>query len=81
MNLRGFPRLLRDNQRCGYNYRDLRIWNEYGVRVRVRVRVTETYRQSVRLGAEPLEAHDQKCYGGLNPYGHTPYITSSLVRE
>jgi hypothetical protein len=43
----------------------------------------EIYRQSVHLSAEPLEAHYQRFGGGggLNPYSHTPYITSSLVKE
>jgi hypothetical protein len=52
------------------------------IRVRVRVRVTlrlAVYRQSVRLGAKPLETHDQRFFFQLNPCGHTPYVTSSLT--
>jgi hypothetical protein len=38
------------------------------------------YRQSVRLGAEPLETHGQNFFSQLNTCGHSPYITSSLMR-
>jgi hypothetical protein len=50
---------------------------------RVRVRVTlplAVYRQSVRLGAEPLETHGQSCFSQLNTCGHSLYIISSLTR-
>jgi hypothetical protein len=53
------------------------------VRVRVRVRVTlrlAVYRQSVGLGAEPLETHGQNFFFQLNTCGHSPYVTSSLTR-
>jgi hypothetical protein len=52
-------------------------------RARVRVRVTlrlAVYRQSVRLGAEPLETHGTEFFSQLNNCGHSPYITSSLRR-
>jgi hypothetical protein len=52
--------------------------------VRVRVRVTlrlAFYRQSVRLGADPLETHGQNfIFSQLNTCGHSPYITYSLTR-
>jgi hypothetical protein len=53
------------------------------VRARVRVRVTirlAIYRQSVRLGAEPLETHDQIFFSQLNTCGHSPYLTFSPTR-
>jgi hypothetical protein len=52
-------------------------------RVRVRVRVTlrlAVYRQSVRLGTEPLETHGQNLFSQLNTCCHSPYITSSRKR-
>jgi hypothetical protein len=54
-------------------------------RVRVRVRVTlrlAVYRQSVRLGTEPLETNGQNFFPQLNTCAHSPYtsITSSLTR-
>jgi hypothetical protein len=36
------------------------------------------YRQSVHLGAKPLETHDH--FFQLNICGHSPYVTSSLTR-
>jgi hypothetical protein len=54
-----------------------------GTNFRVRVRVTlrlVVYRQSVRLGAEPLETHGQN-FSQLNSCGHSPYITSSLMKR
>jgi hypothetical protein len=51
--------------------------------VRVRVRVTlrlAVYRQSVRLGAKPLETHSQIFVFQLNTCGHNPYVTSSDER-
>jgi hypothetical protein len=36
------------------------------------------YSQSVRLDAEPLEAHGQNLFSQINTYGHSPYITFSL---
>jgi hypothetical protein len=53
------------------------------IRVRIRVRVTlllAAYRRSVRLGAEPLETHDQNSFSQMNTCGHSPYIPSSLTR-
>jgi hypothetical protein len=52
--------------------------------VRARVRVTlrlAVYRLSLRLGAKPLEDHDQRFFLQLSPCGHSPYITSSLTRR
>jgi hypothetical protein len=54
--------------------------------VRVKARVTlrlAVYRQSVGLGAKPLEAHDQSLifFIQLNPYGKSPCVTSSLTRR
>jgi hypothetical protein len=52
------------------------------LRVRVRVRVIlrlAAYRQSVRLGAKPLETNGQICFQ-LNTRGHSRYVTSSLTR-
>jgi hypothetical protein len=40
----------------------------------------ENYRQPVRFRANPLEAHGQ-IFFKLNPYGHSPYVTSSLTRR
>jgi hypothetical protein len=49
-----------------------------------RVRVTlwiVVYRQSVRLGTETLVDHYQRFFlFQLNPCGHSPYVTSSLMR-
>jgi hypothetical protein len=50
--------------------------------IRIKVRVTlrlAVYRQSVRLGDKPLEAHDQHFFQ-LNTCCHIPYVTSSLTR-
>jgi hypothetical protein len=59
------------------------IWdNRDRVRVRVRVRVTlrlAVYRQSIRLGVEPLETY-VRLFSQLNTCRHSPYITSSLTR-
>jgi hypothetical protein len=49
-----------------------------GVRVRVTLRLA-VYRQSVPLGAKPLETHGTEFFQ-LNPCGHSPYVTSSLTR-
>jgi hypothetical protein len=38
------------------------------------------YCQSVRLGARPLENHDQIIFQ-LNSCGNSPYVTSSLTRR
>jgi hypothetical protein len=49
---------------------------------RVRVRITlrlAVYRQSVRLGAKPLETHDQYFFQ-LKPCSHSPYVTFSVTR-
>jgi hypothetical protein len=48
------------------------------VRIKVTLRFA-VYRQSVRLGAEPLETHGQNFFQ-FNTCGHNPYITSSLKR-
>jgi hypothetical protein len=45
-------------------------------RVRVTLRLA-VYRESVRLGAKPLETHDQRFFFG----GNSPYVTSSLTRK
>jgi hypothetical protein len=34
----------------------------------------------VRLGAKPLETHDQSNFFQLNPCGHSPYVTSLTRR-
>jgi hypothetical protein len=49
------------------------------VRLRVALRLA-VYRQSVSLGAEPLETHGQNFFPQLNTCGHSPYITFSLMR-
>jgi hypothetical protein len=52
------------------------------VRVRVRVRVIlrlVVYRQSARLDDRPLGTH-YKNFFKLNPWGHSPNVTSSLTR-
>jgi hypothetical protein len=38
------------------------------------------YCQSVCLGNEPLETHDQNFIFQLNTCGYSPYVTSSLTR-
>jgi hypothetical protein len=38
------------------------------------------YRQSVCLGARPLETHDHRFIFQLNSCGNSPYVTSSLTR-
>jgi hypothetical protein len=38
------------------------------------------YRQTIRLGAKPLEDHDQRFFLQLNTCGYNPYVTSSLRR-
>jgi hypothetical protein len=50
----------------------------------IKVKVTlplAVYRQSVRLGASPLEAHDQRFSFQPNSCGNSPYVTSSLMRR
>jgi hypothetical protein len=47
------------------------------VRVTLRLAV---YRQSVRLGAKPLETHGQMIFQ-LNTCGHSPYATSALTED
>jgi hypothetical protein len=57
---------------------------EVGLGTCVRVRVTlrlAVYRQRVRLGAKPLEDHDQRYFWHLDPCGHSPYVTFSLTRR
>jgi hypothetical protein len=54
---------------------------EARISVRVTLRLV-VYRQSVRLGAKPLEAHDQRyIFWQLNPCGRSPYVTSSSLRR
>jgi hypothetical protein len=48
-------------------------------RVRVTLRLA-VYHQSVCLGDKPLETHDQQLFFQHNTYGHSPYVTSSLMR-
>jgi hypothetical protein len=53
-------------------------------KVKVKVKVTlrlVVYRQSVCLGVEPLETHDQRFFPQLNPCGISPYVTSSMTRR
>jgi hypothetical protein len=47
-------------------------------KVRVTLRLA-VYRQSVRLGAKPLETHGLHFFQ-LNTCSHSPYVTSSLTR-
>jgi hypothetical protein len=52
-------------------------------RERKRVRFTlklAVYRQSVRLGDNPLETHNQNFIFQLKTCGYSPYVTSSLMR-
>jgi hypothetical protein len=46
------------------------------LRVTLRLAV---YRQSIRLGAKPLQTHDQYFFH-LNTCGYSPYVTSSLMK-
>jgi hypothetical protein len=70
----GFPfrRLLRLTE---LRWKDLNF--RVGVRVTLRAAV---YRQSIHLGAEPLQTHGQNFFSQLNTCSHSPYITSSLTR-
>jgi hypothetical protein len=52
---------------------------KFGVRVRVSLRLA-VYRQSVPLGAKPLEVHDQRLFQP-NSYGNSPRAISSLTRR
>jgi hypothetical protein len=63
----------RSSQRFFLTFKD---WG----RVRVTLRLA-VYRQSVRLGAQPLESHDPRQFFQLNPCGHSPYVTSSMTRR
>jgi hypothetical protein len=52
--------------------------------VKVKVKCTlllAVYRQSVRVGARPLETHDQRFFFQLNSCGNSPYVTSYLTRR
>jgi hypothetical protein len=40
----------------------------------------EVYCQSVHLGARPLETHGHPFFFQLYPCGHSPYVTSSMMR-
>jgi hypothetical protein len=54
----------------------------YCTNAKVRVSVTlrlAVYRQSVHLGAKPLDTHDQYLFQ-LNTCSYSPCITSSLTR-
>jgi hypothetical protein len=42
---------------------------------------TGMYRQSVRLGVRPLEAHDERFFFQVNSFGKSLYVTSSLTRR
>jgi hypothetical protein len=57
-----------------------------GIRTRLHTRVSAritltlaVYRQSVRLGAKPLETHDQYFFFQLNTCCYSPYVTSPLT--
>jgi hypothetical protein len=52
-------------------------WARVRVRVRIPLRLA-SYRQSVRLGARPLETHDQ-IFFQLNSCGNSPYVTYTLT--
>jgi hypothetical protein len=50
------------------------------MRIRINLRLA-AYRKSLHLGAKLLEEHDQRFFfPQLNPYGHSPHVTSSLTR-
>jgi hypothetical protein len=53
-------------------------WLCQSQRVTVRLAV---YRQSVDIGAKPLETHDQRLFLQLDPCDPSPYVTSSLTRR
>jgi hypothetical protein len=57
---------------------DSRLKNHFRIRVGVTLRLA-VYRQSVHLGAEPLETHGQNFFSQLNTCSHSPYITCSLT--
>jgi hypothetical protein len=70
-----------DSQSYGGGIQPCLHTRQYPIRVRVRVTLQlAVYRQSVHLGAETLEAHDQIFFPQMNTCGHSPYITSSLTR-
>jgi hypothetical protein len=54
------------------------------LKVKIKVKITlrlVVHLQSVRLGAKPLETHDQSfLFLQLNPCDHSPYVTSSLTK-
>jgi hypothetical protein len=57
---------------------------ELSVKVEVKVKFNlrlAVYRQSVRLGARALEAHDQRFFSQLNSCGNSPYVTTSLTTK
>jgi hypothetical protein len=63
------------------SFHSLMYRHVYEVRVRVRVTLRlAVYRQSIRLGAKPLETNGQIFFFQLNTYGHSTYVTSSLTR-
>jgi hypothetical protein len=58
-------------------------WKFNGL-LKIKVRVTlrlAVYRQSVSLGAKPLDTQDQRFFFNLNPRGHGPYVVSSVRRR
>jgi hypothetical protein len=50
---------------------------QWTVRITLRLAI---YRQSVRHGDEHLETREQLFFFQVHPYGHSPYVTSSLTR-
>jgi hypothetical protein len=46
---------------------------------KVTLRLT-VYRQSIRLGAKPLEITTRDWFLKVNPCGYSPYVTSPLLR-
>jgi hypothetical protein len=56
------------------------LWSICSTRATVRDTLRlAVYRQSVCLGAEPLETHGQNCFSQLNTCAHSPFIKSSLM--
>jgi hypothetical protein len=68
-----------DSQGYGGHARSAKFAGSQSQSGSVTLRLT-VYCQSVRLGSEPLETHDQNFFSQLNTCGHSPYITSSLTR-
>jgi hypothetical protein len=72
-----FHRLIRLSEQR-WSYSNPPPWHVVIVRVRVTLRLA-VYRQSVRLGANPLRA-TTSIFPLLNTCGYSPYVTSSLER-